>query len=94
LEIFGKVIGINLAVVLVYSALIRLLSGHAGGGGSGWDIMGASAIAVGLHTFICLVISLASFGSRDKETGRVWLGTTAIVLVVGFSVCVGNTSLG
>ncbi len=89
---FGKVIGINLAVVLVYSALIRLLTLGSSQGSMGVVLL--SALAVGLHTLICLVISLGSFLSRDKETGAAWLGTTAIVLVVGFSVCLGNASLG
>jgi hypothetical protein len=89
---FGKVIGINLAVVLVYSALIRLLTLGSSQGSMGVVLL--SALAVGLHTLICLVVSLSSFLSRDKETGATWLGTTAIVLVVGFSVCLGNASLG
>jgi hypothetical protein len=90
---FGKVVGINLAGVLFYSALIRLVNWGEGGGGL-TGILLLSAIAVGLHTLVCLVISLGSFASRDNEIGRVWLGTTVIVLVVGFSVCLGNASLG
>jgi hypothetical protein len=90
---FGKVVGMNLAVVLFYSALIRIVDWGEGGGGL-TGVLLLSAIAVGLHTLVCLIISLGCFGSRDNEGGRVWLGTTAIVLVVGFSVCLGNASLG
>jgi hypothetical protein len=90
---FGKVVGMNLAGVLVYSAIFRLVDWGEGGGGL-TGILLLSAIAVGLHTLVCLIISLGAFASRDNETGRIWLGTTAIVLVVGFSVCLGNASLG
>jgi hypothetical protein len=95
---FGKVAGINLAVVLAYSALVRLAAGASGGGGGssnerGLSIMIFSAFAVGAHLLVCLGVMIGFFVSGNREKGRVWLATAGVVLVVGFSVCLGNGAL-
>jgi hypothetical protein len=93
---FGKVAGINLAVVLAYSALIRLAAGSGSGGGSndrGLGIMVFSAFAVGAHLLVCLGVMIGFFVSGNREKGRVWLGTAGAVLLIGFSVCLGNGAL-
>jgi hypothetical protein len=91
---FGKVVGRNLITLVTYSLVIRLICVISIGKDPRTQILFLSAIAVSVHVISCLITSLAAFGSRDNETGRVWLGTTGVVLLVGFSVCLGNASLG
>jgi hypothetical protein len=91
---FGKVAGINLGILLLYSLVIRLITMRGSSDQRPLGIMIFSAVVVGLHVLVCLLTSLSAFGSRNNEIGRVWLGTTGVVLLVGFSVCLGNASLG
>jgi hypothetical protein len=87
-----KIAGINLLILFAYSALIRIFnSGSAQGAAMGILIM--SAFAVGLHVLICLVVTAIEYGNKTKELGRAWLLSSGIVLLVGFSTCLGNASL-
>jgi hypothetical protein len=91
---FGRIVGINLIGLLVYSLVIRITAMHENSHARSNDILLASAVAVGVHVIVCLIISLGTFASRDNANGRNWLATAGIVLLVGFSVCLGNTALG
>ncbi len=85
----GKIVGTNLLILLAYSLLIRFT---ASAEQRSLGIMIESAFAVGLHVFISLIIGLISY-STNKDLGKAWLLTTGIVLLVGFSTCLGNASL-
>jgi hypothetical protein len=91
---FGKIVGVNLIGLLVYSLVIRIAAMHESSGDRSNDILFGSAVAVGIHVIICLLISLGTFASRDNANGRNWLGTAGVVLLIGFSVCLGNSALG
>lgn len=91
---FGKIVGFNLAALVAYSLIIRALSVRSGShNDQSMDIAIASAIAVALHVIACLIVMIGAFASDRGDTGRTWLATAAVVLVVGFSVCLGNASL-
>ena len=91
---FGKIVGINLAVLLVYSIIIRVLSGSSTNGSDrSMGILLGSAIAVFFHLVLCLIIAVAEFLSGHRESGRRWLSAAVVVLLVGFSVCLGNAEL-
>jgi hypothetical protein len=90
----GKIAGINLIGLLVYSLVIRIVFMSDSSRDRPMDILISSAIAVGIHVVICLLVSVGSFLSRDNVNGRNWLATTGIVLLIGFSVCLGNAGLG
>jgi hypothetical protein len=87
-----KIAGINLLVLFAYSIIIRFSSG-AGTQGAAAGILIMSAFAVGIHVFICLLVTGIEYANRSKETGRAWLLSSGIVLLVGFSTCLGNASL-
>lgn len=89
---FKKIVGINLLILLVYSLLIRFASMGSSPGDVSMSIAIFSAFAVGAHVLVSLVISLAKFADNNREGGRAWLGATGLVLLVGFSVCLGNAS--
>jgi hypothetical protein len=92
---FGKIAGINLAIVLAYSALARLLvSGTQGSNDRSMGLVLFSAFAVGAHVIVCVGAMIGFFASGNGEKGRSWLATAGLVLLIGFSVCLGNASLG
>jgi hypothetical protein len=87
-----KIAGINLAVLFAYSILIRLIS-SGGTQSASMGILIMSAFAVGIHVVICLLVTAVAYGNQSKESGRAWLLSSGIVLLVGFSTCLGNASL-
>jgi hypothetical protein len=86
-----KIAGVNLVILLIYSILIHVLSG--GGRDASLGIMIMSAFVIGSHVIICLIITAATYGNKNKELGKAWLLSTGIVLLVGFSTCLGNAAL-
>jgi hypothetical protein len=87
-----KIAGINLAVMFAYSAIIRWQSMGEGNNAS-LSIMIFSAFAVGLHVLICAVVSGSLYGEKNKALRKAWLLSMGIVLLIGFSTCLGNASL-
>jgi hypothetical protein len=83
-----KVAGYNLLAVLVYSTVI-----HFAINGDSLSVLLFSAVAVGIQVVICIVISLGFFASQNREWGRAWLLGAGIVLLIGFSTCLGNAAL-
>ena len=86
-----KIAGINLLILLIYSVVIRFAVGRSGDGSLG--IMIFSAIAVGLHVVFCLLIAVAMYVEKSRGLGKAWLLSSGLVLLIGFSVCLGNTAL-
>ena len=85
-----KIAGINLALLLAYTLLINLVSqGHE----RGLAVVIFMAFAVGLHVTVCFLAMIYGFVNKNKPLGRAWLLTGGIVLVVGFSACLGTGSL-
>ena len=91
-----KIAGINLLVLLVYSLFIRMLSISEGRGSNdnALGIMLVSAFLVGIHVFICIVVTIAEYARHKPELARAWILSALIVLLVGFSACLGNAALG
>ncbi len=87
-----KIAGINLAVLLAYSILIRVANGGSGKGGA-MGILIISAFVIGIHVLICLIVTAAAYGNKSKGLDRAWFLSSGIVLLVGFSTCLGNASL-
>lgn len=85
---FARLAGINIGVVVIYSLLIRLLITDRNSSNAGLDVELASATAVGIHVAICAVVTIVSF-CINSASGQNWLATTGLVLLVGFSVCLG-----
>mgnify|MGYP001765214409 CR=1 FL=1 len=87
-----KIGGINLGILLLYSILARL-SDTQGGTYKGLGFMTMMMLFVGLHVVINLIICLVQFSRRNKELGRAYLLSSIIVLVIGFSACLGVGSM-
>lgn len=74
-----KIVGYNILALIIYTLLCRL--GSTDGGG----ILDAFLIAI--HVFVCIIMAI---GSRSW----VWLLSGILVLVIGFSTCVGLGGIG
>ena len=83
------IVGINLLVLLGYSLLIHF---YADGNERGLNIMIYSAELVALHVFVNLFFGIANF-KTNKPLGKAWLLSSGIVLLVGFSTCLGSANL-
>ena len=84
----GKIVGYNLLAILVYSLLIRIVVK-----GESMGILVFSAFAVGLHVIASLFVAVAHFSDSNRAYGRAWLLSALVVLLVGFSTCLGNAAL-
>lgn len=90
MNLIKKMVGINLIILVAYTLLINLVSqGHE----RGLAVVIFMAFAVGLHVVVAFLGMLYGFVNKNKELGRAWLLTCGIVLVVGFSACLGTGSL-
>jgi len=85
---FGKIVGYNLLAILIYSAVIRLV---VNGDSMGIAIM--SAFVGGEPVLVIVIVSGVKAGSAGKSNARAWLLAALVVLLVGFSTCLGNASL-
>ena len=90
MNIIKKIAGINLIVLVAYTLLANL-SFHGAERTLGVAIV--MAYAVGLHVVICFLAMLYGFVNKNKPLGRAWLLTGGLVLVIGFSACLGSASL-
>ncbi|MBD1366397.1 hypothetical protein IDJ77_21470 [Mucilaginibacter sp. ZT4R22] len=72
-ELSYKIVGINLAVLAVYTLLSALSPGGI--------IFDAFAIVV--HVIVCIILTLT--GPKRMQ----WLLSGVLVLVIGFSTCAG-----
>ena len=92
---FGKIIGINLIILLVYSVLAYFINGTSGGS-SGYDALGYGFILMVFlvpHVLVNLIIAIVKFVRKEKELGSSYLLSMFIVAIVGFSSCAGGMEL-
>lgn len=93
MKYLNKIAGYNLLAILVYSILIRVIAGGGNYQHDGLDVVGLSAVAVCVHVLLCLLLSLYTYTRVDDALGKAWLLSSGIVLLVGFSACLGNAML-
>lgn len=66
-----KVVGLNLAILVVYSIICRLL-------GEGGIII--DALFIVMHVLVCIILAIV-------QRKWAWLLSAFLVLVIGFSTC-------
>jgi uncharacterized membrane protein YozB (DUF420 family) len=87
-----KVVGINLLILLAYTLLCNLVS-NSNGNERGMEVAILMMVAVVIHVGILLLAMLIFFIRKNNAEGRTFLLSALIVLVIGFSACLGSTSL-
>lgn len=87
MQTLKKIAGINLLILLVYTAIVFFSNLDTGGS---LTILVVLMVIIGIHVFINLVLGIIFFTQKDNERGRAFLLSALIVLVVGFSSCFGS----
>jgi hypothetical protein len=93
MNILKKLAGINLIILLVITVIGAAVGFNEHGQYKGLGAMILMAFGVGLHTAILFAASLIQFVRKNNESGRAFLLSALLVLVVGFSACFGIASL-
>ena len=88
-----KIAGINLAILLAYTVLLGVVTHESSGQYKGLGTMMALAVAISLHVCVTIILSLYYFVRSNNPNGKAYLLSSLLVLVVGFSACVGAGSI-
>jgi hypothetical protein len=86
-----KIVGINLAILLMYTLLTHF--GVKEQNEAYLAKMMMMAFAVGLHVVVCLLAMVYMFVNKKRPEGRAWLLSAGLVLVIGFSACLGTSTM-
>lgn len=84
-----KVAGYNLLILLIYSIIIRALFGNDH---DDYGILLVSAFVIAIHTLANIIFCIVNYSTGKKVLGKAFLLSTGIVLLIGFSTCLGNAS--
>jgi hypothetical protein len=93
MNLIKRIGGINLIILLVYTAIAGIIGLNESGQYKGLGTMIFMAFAVGVHTGILLLIALIRFIGKDNAAGRAYLLSSLLILLVGFSACFGVATL-
>ena len=88
-----KIAGINLAILLAYTLLLGVVTHESSGQYKGLGTMIALAMAISVHVCITIIMSIYYFVRSNKANGKAYLLSSLLVLVVGFSACIGTGSI-
>ncbi|MBX2876735.1 MAG: hypothetical protein KTR30_31755 [Saprospiraceae bacterium] len=86
----GRIIGINLIILAVYSIGSLAISTQDQ---SQYESMGYGfimLILLAIHVAILLIVGIVFFVKKDKEKGKAFLISLCVVLLIGFSACLGG----
>jgi hypothetical protein len=93
MEHIKKIGGINLILLVVYMLLLNVSAlGSDTGSEAGLGVLIMAAFIIGCHVFINLAVGIVMFIKRDPR-GKAFLLSSVVVLVVGFSSCLGSIAL-
>lgn len=84
-----KNVGINLFVMLAYMILINITSV---GRERELAVLVFSALAVGVHVAISILVAIIFFIQKNPRA-KAFLLSAVLVLLIGFSACLGSTAL-
>lgn len=87
----GKVVGINLAVLLALTGIFMAID--AASANDGGFVMMGMLFLVPIQTLGCFITSLAMFAIKRNEYGLGFIVAALVVAVVGFSACWGGISV-
>ncbi|NRB52802.1 MAG: hypothetical protein HRU41_34400 [Saprospiraceae bacterium] len=86
----GRNIGINLIILAIYTIVSAAIvsQDHSGYAGAGYGLIMMTLLAI--HVAILLIIGIVFFVRKDREKGKMYLISFCVVLLVGFSACMGG----
>lgn len=86
----GRIIGINLIILTIYTIISAAIASqdHTGYAGAGYGLIMMTLLAI--HVAILLIIGIVFFVRKEREKGKAYLISFCVVLLVGFSACMGG----
>jgi hypothetical protein len=87
---FGKILGINLLVLLVYAIGLKVYAA-ATGADEAFVVLMAFVLAVHVAVDLVMALALGLAGKRDAALG--FLASAPLVLLVGFGACLGGSAI-
>ena len=88
-----KIGGINLLILLVYTLILGVATHESSGQYKGLGTMMALALVISIHVCVTVIMSIYYFVRSNKANGKAYLLSGLLVLVVGFSACIGAGSI-
>ena len=82
--------GANIAILIIYTILSKLLNSETH---ENLGLLITLAFFIAIHVVITLSISIFHFSQGNKNLGKSYLLSSAIVLLIGFSSCFGAASM-
>lgn len=79
------IIGVNLLIILFVTMLVNTFQNNQGDG-----LILLNFLFVSAHSFICLAIGSYKLQQKEFSEGQSYLFSALVVLVVGFSSCLGG----
>jgi hypothetical protein len=88
-----KIAAVNPIILVIYSIIIRILVSTGHNDGKLVGVLALSAVVNILHVFVNLVVMIVYYAKKNNSMGKAWLLSAGILLLVGFSTCLGNAML-
>ena len=79
---FGKIVGGNLLILLIYTLSSHIFFTQL-------NRLILLAVMIVIQVVLNLIYCIVNFSKGDTELGKAFLLSTGLVLVIGFSTCIG-----
>lgn len=90
---FGKIISINLIVLLAYAIAIKLFATLSGGGEEQMIYVILIGLASGAHVLLDLLLALILGLTGKRDASLAFLASAPLVLLIGAGVCFGGAAV-
>ncbi len=89
----GKVILINLGVLLAYMVVIFSVSMALGRNDAGITFGLIGLVASAIHALVALILAIINFSRQNTTQGAGFIISFAVVLLIGVSACFGGLAM-
>lgn len=89
-----KILWLNLAILLIYTVIIQFVGKlQSSSHDKQLFILVMTMYTIMTHLGVNILFTILFFSKQDKEKGKVLALNSLMILLVGFSCCLGSTSL-
>ncbi len=90
----GKIVMINLGVLLAYMVLLFTATALMGRSSDAGITFGLLALAFSaIHALVCLILAIVNFANKKTDQGAGFIISFAVILLIGISACFGGAAL-
>lgn len=92
-EVVGKVVGINLAILLGFALLMLAITWQESGQYAGMSYAIFMMGFVGLQSFVNLVLGIGYLVRKESDRAKAYLLSMLAVAIIGASACFGGVAV-